>query len=74
MIAQLLSRSVYVDLVVTTPKLQEIAPLLAAKAMIELANAMHGEFTALAGFGCATQWAGAPKCFATPLGGLPSHP
>ena len=60
MITQFRSGGVYVDLFVTTPKLQEIPTLFAAKAMIELANAMHDEFTALAGFGCATEWADAP--------------
>ena len=59
MIPQFRSGGVYVDLFVTTPKLQEIAPPFAAEAMIELANAMHCEFTALAGFVCATEWAGA---------------
>ena len=71
---QFVSGGVYVDLAVTTPKLQEVAPLLAAKAVIELANAMHDEFTALAGFGCTTEWAVAPKGFATPLSGSPLHP
>jgi hypothetical protein len=37
-----------VDLVVTTPKIQDVAALFAAKAMKQLSVQMNGEFTALA--------------------------
>ena len=56
-LAQLNGCRVCVDLEVATPQIQKIAALLAAKALKELANAIHRECVALGRTGCPTEWA-----------------